>query len=262
LTPFLARHDHVFAFFVLAMAAGTLLVYGVRVLLRGGARFDRVDSVGGSALLGKRLVEMGYWAMQPLARTCVRAGITPNMITLGSLALGLGAGVSLALGGMGLGALLTLASGVGDVLDGQVARLTGTGSKRGEVYDASVDRYMEFFVTGGLVLFYRDHVLFAAVALAAMLACFMISYSSAKAEALGLTPPKGAMRRHERGTYLIAGGVFSAAFAPWLEPFRWWPELRAVPMMAALGVVAVVGNVSAVRRLLAIARLADGDPRA
>src|SRR5262249_6268454 len=176
------QYDYLYGLFVVALTFAALAVYGVRVMVRGFARYDRVNAVGGSPLLSKRLVEFGYWAIGPVARACVRAGITPNVITWGSLVLGVGARVALALGLLGLGALPALISTLSDSLDGQVARLTKSGSAAGEVFDASVDRYGDFFYIAGLVLFYRDSVIFQSLALFAMLASFMVSYATAKAE--------------------------------------------------------------------------------
>jgi CDP-diacylglycerol--glycerol-3-phosphate 3-phosphatidyltransferase len=248
------QYDHLYALFILALAFGALAVYGLRVVVRGFAQFDRVNSVGGSPLLSKRLMEFGYWALTPLARLCARAGITPNKITWGSLVLGIGAGVAVAFGLLGLGALLSLLSVLGDSLDGQVARLTKTGSAAGEVFDAAVDRYGDFAYIAGLVIFYRESAIFQAIALLAMMAAFMVSYATAKAEAMHIDPPRGAMRRHERSVYLIAGCVLSPILTPWLEPFPPYPALRAVPALAALVVVAIVGNYSAARRLLLTGR--------
>jgi CDP-diacylglycerol---glycerol-3-phosphate 3-phosphatidyltransferase len=132
-------------------------------------------------------------------------------------------------------------SALGDILDGQVARATGSGSAAGEILDASVDRYMEWAFIGGMAIYFRAEPLHLAVALAALQAAFMISYSTAKAEAAGVPPPKGLMRRHERAVYLISGAVLSSFFGSWL-------------LVAALAVVAVAGNVSAIRRLAAISR--------
>ena len=81
----------------------------------------------------------------------------------------------------------------------------------------------------------------------------MVSYSTAKAEALGVPAPRGAMRRQERAVYLVVGvglvPVAAAACARMGLPLG----SRALPLLAVLGLVAVVGNVSAVRRLRAIA---------
>jgi CDP-diacylglycerol---glycerol-3-phosphate 3-phosphatidyltransferase len=92
------------------------------------------------------------------------------------------------------------------------------------------------------------------IVLAAILGSFMVSYSTAKAEAMGVAAPRGAMRRGERGAYLMTGAAFtplaSALFArsPSLA-------LREAPILLALSVVAVVANISVVQRLLAIATL-------
>ena len=246
--------DHLYAVVVAGLALGALAVYGVRVARRGVASYDRTNAAGGSLLLSKRLVEFGYWALMPVARLCVRAGVTPDGITWASLALGLGSGVAMAFGLVGLASLLALLSGLGDVLDGQVARLGQRGSKAGEVLDASVDRWMEFAFIGGMCIFYRDQIVPLVVALLALQAAFMVSYSTAKAEAMGVDPPRGAMRRHERGVYLISGAALSSIFSPYLEPFRPYPALQAPLMFAALVVVATAGNGSAIRRLALTAR--------
>jgi hypothetical protein len=90
------------------------------------------------------------------------------------------------------------------------------------------------------------------VAMFALLGALMISYSSAKADAMQVPAPKGTMRRHERGAYLIIGAV-AAAFTDAWELGRFDRRL-GVPMLAALGLIALVGNVSAVRRFVAVAR--------
>lgn len=242
--------DHLSAGIAVALTAAALSLFGARLLLRGAVRYDRVDAAGGSVLLSKRFVEMGYWAILPVARACARAGVLPSHISWASLLLGLGSGVAAASGWLGLAGLLALLSALGDIVDGQVARLTGTGSPAGELLDASVDRYMEFAFLAGAAIFYRDRVVTMQVPLAALLAAFMVSYSTAKAEALGVEPPKGLMRRHERAAYLIIGSVLSSVFSGWLASFT----PRAPLFVAALAVIAVAGNVSAVRRLAAISR--------
>ena len=85
-----------------------------------------------------------------------------------------------------------------------IARRTGVSSDAGEVFDAAVDRFGEFFLMGGLLIYYRDRGACMLLALAATVGAFMVSYSTAKAEALGVPPPRGAMRRSERAVYLMA----------------------------------------------------------
>ena len=83
----------------------------------------------------------------------------------------------------------------------------------------------------------------------------MVSYSTAKAEALGVPAPRGAMRRQERAVYLVVG----VALVP--DRGARCARATALPLVARArcrsspcsALVAIVGNVSAVRRLRAIA---------
>ena len=246
------------------LAASTALVvallalgaaYAVRVALQGAVRFARVDAAGSSVLLGHTAMEMAYWALSPVAKALVRLGVTANSITLLSLVLGAGAGVALIGGHFGIGAALSTASALGDALDGFVARESNTASDAGETFDAAVDRYNEFFFLGGLAIFYRTNALFLGLVLFTLLGSFMVSYATAKAEALRVDAPRGAMRRQERAVSLTAG-VALAPFAAAAPRFVQVSIVADVPVVVALLVVAVVANISAVQRLHRIAQLA------
>ena len=178
-----------------------------------------------------------------------------------SLVAGAGAGLLLAWGHFGMAGVLFVAASCGDALDGLVARATRTESPGGAVLDASVDRYEEFFVLGGLAMFFRSSALLLTVTLAALVASFMVSYGSAKAEALRIPTPRGLMRRPERATCLALGIVLTpvaAALSPGLGGPAWVAEL---PIIVALVVIGVGGNASAVRRLCSIAAAATPDGR-
>lgn len=226
-------------------------LYGIRMASRGAVHADRVTRIGGNALVGRGIMDATYWAIEPLVRALVRLGVTPNGLTLGSLVVGVGAGVALGFGWFGLACLLGTMSTIGDILDGQVARLTNTGSARGELLDAAVDRYTEFAWLAGIALLVRESWWQLGLVLAAFLASFMVSYASAKAEALGVTPPRGLMRRHERALYFIAGAGLSPLLGPTLVGHD-WPY--ATPALVGLALVAVIGNPAAVLRLVRIGR--------
>ena len=228
-----------------------LTLYGLRIASRGVFHSERVSKIGGTALVGRGIMDATYWAIEPVVRGLAALGITPNALTFGALVLGFGAGAALAFGWFGLATLLATMSTIGDILDGQVARLTNTGSIRGELLDAAVDRYTEFAFVGGLALVLRDSWWQLGLALAAMLACFMVSYASAKAEALQVTPPRGLMRRHERAMYLILGAGLCPLLGPTLVSHG-WPY--ATPSIVSLGLVAAIGNLAAVLRLVRIGR--------
>jgi CDP-diacylglycerol--glycerol-3-phosphate 3-phosphatidyltransferase len=242
---------------IVALIALIVLAYAVRLAVEGRARFARVDREGKSALLGKGAMEMLYWSAQPIGDACVRFGIGANAVTWGSLAIAAAAGIAIAMGHLGLGALLSVVAAAADAIDGLVARKTGTASDAGEVLDASVDRYVELFFLGGAAIYFRGDVALLVLTLAALGASFMVSYSTAKAEALHVEAPRGSMRRTERAVCFVVGaaltpvaGVLGVAM-PWSD----------APLVAALAIVAVLGNISAAVRLGAViraVRLRDG----
>lgn len=229
--------------------------YSVRLILKGRARFDRVNRQGGSILLGKPIMEMAYWALQPVAHLLVFLKITPNQLSWASLVLGGVAGVAFAYGHFGYAAVFATYSGFFDSLDGLVARLSGNASDAGEVLDAAVDRYVEFFFFTGLIIFYRHSPLLILASLGALMGSFMISYSTAKAEAMGIPPPAGIMRRPERALYLTLGAALSNIPMPWLETTFGYDSSIGYPMISALLFVGILSNISAIERLWTVALL-------
>ena len=219
--------------------------------LKPAADSGRVAREGGTVFLPLRLMQGGYALAAPLVRLLVAAGVRPAAITWFSLVPGAGAGVAVAAGRPGLGAWLLALSGVCDLLDGAVARATGRVSAGGAALDSTLDRYVEFFFLAGVVWFFAGRPELQLLAMAALLGSFMVTYSTAKAEALGVTPPRGWMKRAERLVWLAAGAA-GAGLAP-LAGRPAWPVLAA-----AVGVVAVFANLSAGRRLAALQRSADG----
>jgi CDP-diacylglycerol---glycerol-3-phosphate 3-phosphatidyltransferase len=245
--------------YTLASALIIVLVavaYGVRLAVKGRVHFDRIDRQGGTLLLTKGSMELGYWMLQPVARLCVFLRISPNMVSWISLVIGFLAGAFLAVGHFGFAAMCATISGLLDSVDGMVARISGVASDAGEVLDAAVDRYVEFFFLAGLVIYYREIPVLQVLSLLALLGSFMVSYSTTKAEALDVPPGKGSMRRPERVVYLTLGATLSAISVPWLEAYGDAPAPLAVgyPMVLALALVAVIANISAIERFRSIAK--------
>jgi phosphatidylglycerophosphate synthase len=229
--------------FLLALLFVLVVAYTIRLLTIGQAHFERVDKQGGSRFLGKSFMQMGYWGLQPLAGFCIRFKFTPNQLTWFSLVLGIGAGAGLALGAFGWASLFATGAMLLDALDGLVARETGVASEAGEVLDAAIDRYVEFFFLAGLVLYYRFFWPAQSLVLLTLLGSFMVSYSTAKAEAMRVDLPAKGMRRPERVLYLVLGALLSIFFESPL----------AVPMLVALALVAIFSNWTAARRFYFIA---------
>ncbi|MDQ6612984.1 MAG: CDP-alcohol phosphatidyltransferase family protein, partial [Gemmatimonadota bacterium] len=197
--------DMYFAIVIWGTLIAVLLLYTVRVWMLGRARSARADKDGGSVLLPKHFVELSQWMLNPLGRLLIRLGGTPDGVTWFSLLPGIGAGVALAFGWFGLGCFLSTIACFSDSLDGMLARLSGKSSESGETLDAIVDRYAEssFFI--GLIVYYRFSPIMVTLSAVAFLGAFMVSYTTAKAEAQQVAPPRGLMRRNERAVYLAAG---------------------------------------------------------
>lgn len=239
---------------LLGVAALIATAYGLRVVVKGRVRYARVDRQGGSALMGKGMMEMAYWSLQPVAKLLVFFRVTPNALSWTSLILAILAGACLSVGHFGFGAAFATISALLDSLDGMVARLTGVASDAGEVLDAAVDRYAEFFFLGGLAIYYSPIPALQVITLLALAGSFMVSYTTAKAEAMSIDPPKGAMRRPERAFYLTLGAALSPVTIPWFETYREYGIAVGHPMVVALCLVAVLANVSAIERFWAIAK--------
>ena len=235
------------------LVLGILLVYMVRVATVGRARTARADREGGSVLLSKHFVEFAGWAINPLGLLLVKLGVTPDGVTRFSLLPGIGAGVALGFGMFGLAAFLGTVASFCDSLDGLLARLSGQSSESGETLDAMVDRYTEsaFFV--GLIVHYHASLSLTALGAIAFTGAFMVSYTSAKAEAQQVSPPRGLMRRSERATYLFVGAgltPFSMLLTSESSPIY----AREAPMIVALVLIAVIANLSSLVRVSSIRR--------
>jgi CDP-diacylglycerol---glycerol-3-phosphate 3-phosphatidyltransferase len=111
------------------------------------------------------------------------------------------------------GAFVFVVGSLLDILDGALARVSGKGTPFGAFLDSTTDRISEGFMLGAIALvFTRHHELWAVgVAFAAVAGSFLVSYTRARAEALGLKGDVGIGSRAERVVVITAGLVL----APW-----------------------------------------------
>jgi CDP-diacylglycerol--glycerol-3-phosphate 3-phosphatidyltransferase len=200
-------------------------------------------------LLPRAALDATLWCLDHVASGFIALGVTANAITVSSVVLAGIAGTLLCFGEFGWAAVAMVAASLGDALDGMVARKTGSASVAGALLDASIDRYEEFFFLGGLAVFFRASTPALVLALLAMCGSFMVSYGSAKAEALGVPVPPGAMRRAERAVILCVGVALMPVFAWAVDAGKLPVWALYGPVFAALIAVGVGANVSAIRRL-------------
>lgn len=245
--------DVTFSYITGALWLVLFSAYGLHVRRAGAFRSDRVERVGGTVVMGKNIMRATYWGLEPVVRGLVGVGLSANGITTIALVLGLGAGVATACGYFGLACLLSTVSTLCDILDGQVARFTNSGSQRGELYDAAVDRYTEFALLAGFIFFSRGSILLIIIGLLALQAGYMISYTSAKVEALRVEVPRGLMRRHERAAILTLAAGLTPVIGPALHA-RWPGVPATIVFGVGVGLVAGIGTISAIVRLVWVSR--------
>ena len=176
-------------------------------------------------------------SMTSLARTRV----TPNMLTAAGVSLCVAAGVLVyfeyrhELLFFWVGALVFVVGSVLDILDGALARVGGKQTPFGAFIDSTTDRASEAFMLGAIgLVFMRDGLEWAlALTIAAIAGSFLVSYTRAKAEALGLRGDVGIGSRAERVVVITAGLVLAPwGVLPWaiagLAATAWFTVLQRV----------------------------------
>lgn len=159
-------------------------------------------------------IKTGYLrAIQPLADWLVRRKVNPNTLTtLGTLCSMIG-GVIYGSGHIKTGGWFLGITAFFDVLDGTVARRTGQSSTFGAFYDSTLDRVADGFVLGGLGVFYatspvHQNDAMVIVSFLGLIGTFLVSYTRARAEALGIDAKVGLLQRPERVVLLAVPQAF------------------------------------------------------
>jgi CDP-diacylglycerol--glycerol-3-phosphate 3-phosphatidyltransferase len=223
----------------------------------------------------ERLQHGTHAAVRPLVELLVQVGVTPNHLTLTGLVFSLLSGFLFFEGQPLLGALVLAVAGLCDILDGEVARRAGVVSRFGAFLDSTLDRVSEAVVLLGIMGFYLSNLpilvrypllafaqrsrglepeTWAGVAFMAALALvgsFLVSYTRARAEGLGLDCKVGWFERPERMVLLIVAGLVAGAVG------RFWPLPAALMLLAVLSFATAAQRVAHVYR---ITRHAGKDP--
>ena len=180
---------------------------------------------------------------QPVAGALAKMGLTPNIVTLLGLAVAGASAYLISIGNLWAGGIVLLASGVFDLFDGALARLTGRTSKFGALLDSVVDRVSEAVILLGLLVFYIQLSSTEGLVLVylALVGSIMVSYLRARAEGLGIECNVGVMTRPERVVTLGVGLIIG----------QWWPTV----VLIVLGVIAGLTFLTTVQRLIHAWRL-------
>ena len=134
-------------------------------------------------------------AVKPLGNGLRRTGLSPDHLTVIGLVVSVFAAVAVGAGYPRLGLLLVVMAAVPDLLDGALAKASGSSSQRGAFFDSTVDRFSDALLFGGMAWYLasRDSAHMALLPFAVMALASVISYMRAKAESLGLEAKGGLM---------------------------------------------------------------------
>lgn len=156
--------------------------------------------------------------LRPVGTSLRRTGITADHLTALGALMSVAAAVAIGAGHLALGFALLLLTALPDVLDGAVAKASGSASPRGAFFDSVMDRVSDAFLLGGVAWYVAGEYggYWPVLPMAVLAASMLISYERAKAEALGFDARGGLMERAERLVVLGAGLLFSALLIPML----------------------------------------------
>ena len=183
--------------------------------------------------------------VDPATRFLVRKRIQPNLLTTIGFVLSTLAAVYIFRDDLLIGGILILIGGTFDIFDGRVARATGMNSSFGAFYDSTLDRFSEIIIYLSLLNWFATHgdVWTGYVILTAMGGALMVSYTRARAEALGFKCLVGFLQRPERVVFIGFGAIFGR-----------------ISLIVAIYVVALLSVFTALQRVFHVYSVSRQDP--
>lgn len=154
--------------------------------------------------------------VDPVGVALRKVGLSADVLTvLGILMAGVTA-VIIGNAHLRWGFVAMLAAGVPDLLDGAVAKASGSTSKRGAFFDSSSDRVSDALIFGGMTWYLASNEpgRISVLPVAVMAAALITSYLRAKGELLGYDAKGGIMERAERFILVSVGLLFPSLLIP------------------------------------------------
>jgi CDP-diacylglycerol--glycerol-3-phosphate 3-phosphatidyltransferase/CDP-diacylglycerol--inositol 3-phosphatidyltransferase len=187
-----------------------------------------------------------FWTkvFSPVARLFLRLGISPDAVTIvGTVGVCTGALVFFPRGDFLIGVLVCTAFVFSDLVDGHMARLSGSSTKWGAFLDSTLDRFGDAAIFAGLALYYAgpgDSRPLTGLAIYCLVLGSITSYARARAESLGMQAKGGIAERADRlVAILVMTGLAGIFNLPVLIPIT-------------LGVLALASTVTVVQRMLLV----------
>ena len=196
-------------------------------------------------MISERIGNLVRGQILGLGRFLAGLGLTPNMLTVIGVLLNAVVAVVIATDNPRLGGVLLLVASAFDMLDGAVARATGSTSPFGGFLDSTLDRYSESLVFFGVLIYFLegdDWKTGAILTFASTVGALLISYARARAESAGYKASVGLLARPER---VILLALFLIIGRP----------------MIALWILAVATHLTALTRIVHVWRISEGEKK-
>ncbi|HEY6046638.1 MAG TPA: CDP-alcohol phosphatidyltransferase family protein [Pyrinomonadaceae bacterium] len=163
-------------------------------------------------MFGASIGRGGQRIIDAMVRWLAYGHINPNILTLVGVSINVGSGLLFGFGEFFWAGIVLIVANLFDMLDGQVARLSGRVTRFGGFLDSSLDRLSDMVVFVGLMVFYARDTEFHStlnvfLAGAGMMGSVMVSYASARAESIIPKCDVGFLRRPERVVLFIIGAL-------------------------------------------------------
>lgn len=184
--------------------------------------------------------------IDPPAKLLVKMKVSPDAVTLtGTIGGSLSMLILIPQGQFIWAFVLGVFFGISDLLDGTMARMTGTSSPWGNFLDATLDRVTDGAVFAALIVWGASQGDFWIIGggLLALVFGQVVSYSKARAEAVGATANVGLAERAERLIVVGIAVLLTGFGVPYVLPIALW-------LIGIAGVITVVQRMLEVRRQL------------
>ena len=159
-------------------------------------------------------------------------GFSPDLVTILGVIGNILAAWFIANGNLLIGGLLVLFFGLFDAIDGSMARLINRDTKFGAFLDSVLDRYSEFAIFFGILIYsLREfNLLTCILVFLATAGSVLVSYIRARAQSLGVDSKIGILTRVERYLVIVPSLLFKR------------PDI-------GLWIIAIFGNITAFQRI-------------
>ncbi len=200
--------------------------------------------------------------LQAIVNGLALTRISPNILTFIGLIINTGAAVLFGFANEHnyvrfflYAAVVIIAAGIFDMVDGRVARQTDQVTVFGAFFDSVIDRYSDVVLFFGLLVFYArgNRLFYVFLAAFVMVTSLMVSYTRARAEALIGKCKVGFMERPERIVLIILGALFN----------RWGVMAPVLWVLAVLSTITVIHRIRYTWQMTKhLAPIRDAEPNA